>query len=304
MRFSLLSQALCGATLVVGLPKLSRGVDDGFVGLEKKAGAKALAPLLAISGMDHKLVPLQQAVQDFANAPKAHSDPATYNDTASPEELAKTNGGFMTESVSAAASCASSPNIRYEWDDYSTSDRQALMSAFKCLMNKPASGAFTASTSRWEDFARLHQLYTPNVHQNQKFLPWHRYFIWVFEQVLRDECGFDRAFFWFDETKHSGAFSGSDAFSAPYLGTLGATSHCGKYFLNPVWFPTLVKQLQAMHNMTMADFKRHSDRWRVRRTDHKYRPRQRQHPSLSEPARQLGRHCAVQYSIRQLLPVK
>ncbi|KAI0440619.1 hypothetical protein F4803DRAFT_463766 [Xylaria telfairii] len=226
MRFSLLSQALCGATLVVGLPKLGRGVDDGFVGLEKKAGAKALAPLLAISGMDHKLVPFQQAVQDFANAPKAHSDPATYNDTASPEELAKTNGGFMTESVSAAASCASSPNIRYEWDDYSTSDRQALMSAFKCLMNKPASGAFSASTSRWEDFARLHQLYTPNVHQNQKFLPWHRYFIWVFEQVLRDECGFDRAFFWFDETKHSGAFSASDAFSAPYLGTLGATSHC------------------------------------------------------------------------------
>ncbi|KAI0858486.1 hypothetical protein F4860DRAFT_302815 [Xylaria cubensis] len=238
MRFSLLSQALSGATIVVGLPKLSNGVENGLVGLERKAGGilgnavgtiiKDLAPLLPISGMDHKLVSYEDALKEFANAPKAPSNPATYNDSATPEELAKTAGGFKTDAVTetASASCAANPNIRFEWDNYSASDRQALMSAFKCLMNKPPSGAFPPSTSRWEDFARLHQMYTPNVHQNQKFLPWHRYFIWSFEQVLREECGFNRAFFWFDETKHAGAFSASDAFSAPYLGTLGSTSHC------------------------------------------------------------------------------
>jgi tyrosinase len=172
--------------------------------------------------MDHILVPLDQAIQEFANAPKAASDPATYNDTGSPAEFSKIIG----VSASAAASCAANPNIRFEWDNYSASDRQALMSAFKCLMNKPPSGAFSASKSRWEDFARLHQMYTPNVHQNQKFLPWHRYFIWTFEQVLRSECGFNRAFFWFDETKHSGAFSSSGVFSPNYLGTLGTGSHC------------------------------------------------------------------------------
>lgn len=211
MRFSLLSQALCGATVVVALPGLKRDV-------------AATAPLVPISGSAHNLVSLEQAIIEFANAPKATSNPATYNDTASPEELANTNGLFITEET--AASCSANPNIRYEWDNYSVSDRQALMSAFQCLMAKPPSGAFDVSKSRWEDFARLHQMYTPNVHQNQKFLPWHRYFIWTFEQVLRDECGFDRAFFWFDETKHSGAFSSSDAFSSAYLGTLGPTSHC------------------------------------------------------------------------------
>ncbi|KAI1427764.1 hypothetical protein F5Y12DRAFT_116490 [Xylaria sp. FL1777] len=220
MRFSLLSQALCGATLVIALPGLPKDLKSAFVGLENEV-VKDLAPLVPISGMGHKLVPFEDAVQQFANAPKANSDPATYNDTAS---AAKTNGAFSTEST-AAGSCTN-PNIRFEWDDYSTSDRQALMSAFKCLMNKPPSGAFSPSTSRWEDFARLHQLYTPNVHQNQKFLPWHRYFVWTFEQVLRDECGFDRAFFWFDETKHSGAFSASDVFSSAYLGALGGNSHC------------------------------------------------------------------------------
>ncbi|KAI3320990.1 Di-copper centre-containing protein [Xylariaceae sp. AK1471] len=173
--------------------------------------------------MDHTLVPLDEAIQKFANAPKATSDPATYNDTASPQEVGKTNSLFTTLD---AASCAANPNVRFEWDNYSASDRQALMAAFKCLMNKPPSGAFTASKSRWEDFARLHQMYTPNVHQNQKFLPWHRYFIWTFEQVLRAECGFNRAFFWFDETKHAGAFSASDVFSSNYLGTLGTGSHC------------------------------------------------------------------------------
>ncbi|KAI0401085.1 hypothetical protein F4802DRAFT_442346 [Xylaria palmicola] len=225
MRLSSLSHALGGATLVLGLPKVDSDARGGFVGLETKA-TQASAPLLPISGMGHTLVPFQEAVEEFANVPKADSDPATYNDTAAPEELAKTNGLFTAQSTASAASCASNPNIRYEWDNYSASDRQALMSAFKCLMNKPPSGAFTASKSRWEDFARLHQMYTPNVHQNQKFLPWHRYFIWSFEQVLRAECGFDRAFFWFDETKHAGAFAQSDVFSSQYLGSLTTTSQC------------------------------------------------------------------------------
>ncbi|KAI1358038.1 hypothetical protein F5Y08DRAFT_130313 [Xylaria arbuscula] len=222
MRFSLLSQSLYSATLAVALPGLNRAAEDGFVGFERQSRL-ALAPLLPIDGMDHKLVPFEEAKEIFANVPKADSDPATYNDSASSVESAFAEDVFTTQA--AAASCTN-PNIRFEWDDYSTSDRQALMSAFKCLMNKPASGAFTASKSRWEDFARLHQLYTPNVHQNGKFLPWHRYFVWTFEQVLRDECGFDRAFFWFDETKHAGAFSASDLFSSQYLGSLGGSSHC------------------------------------------------------------------------------
>ncbi|KAI0143814.1 Di-copper centre-containing protein [Xylariaceae sp. FL1272] len=182
--------------------------------------------------MNHNAVPFEEAIEKFANAPKAPSDPATYGDGPTKQELAKTGStdvNFKTD-LSAAA-CASNPNVRYEWDDYSTSDKNALMSAFKCLMNKPPSGAFAHSTSRWEDFAALHQAYTPNVHstsskRNAKFLLWHRYFIWTFEQVLRDECGFDRAFFWFDETKHAGAFSSSTAFSANYLGRLNADHHC------------------------------------------------------------------------------
>ncbi|KAI0392138.1 hypothetical protein F5Y17DRAFT_437608 [Xylariaceae sp. FL0594] len=206
MRFSLLSSVLCGASVAVALPSTAK-----------------LAPLLTPSGMNHPLVPYEEALKIFANAPKASSNPATYNDTA-PLPKQKTSGVDGVSST--AATCASNPNIRFEWDNYSVSDRQALIAAIKCLMNKPPSGNFPPSTSRYEDFARLHQLYANNIHQNGKFLPWHRYFLWSFEQVLRAECGFNRAFVWFDETKHAGNFAGSDIFSAAYLGTDEAGNHC------------------------------------------------------------------------------
>lgn len=126
-----------------------------------------------------------------------------------------------TAQTSAAAACEANPNMRFEWKDFSTSDRLAFMSAIKCLMKKPPSGNFAPATNRYEDLARLHQMYMPNVHGNAKFLLWHRYFLWTFEQVLRDECGFNRAFPWWDETKDAGNFHSMDMFTSPdYFGEL------------------------------------------------------------------------------------
>lgn len=61
----------------------------------------------------------------------------------------------------------------------------------------------------------------PNVHGNPKFLIWHRYYLWTFEQVLRTECGFDRAMVWWDETLDAGKFAQSDMFTnTAYFGHL------------------------------------------------------------------------------------
>ncbi|KAI1272323.1 hypothetical protein F5Y07DRAFT_392074 [Xylaria sp. FL0933] len=121
--------------------------------------------------------------------------------------------------------CAN-PNIRFEWDDYSASDKQAYVNAINCLVHKPASGKFAYSKNRYEDFVRLHQSYAPNIHsrstsqQTHKFLLWHRYFVWAFEQVLRDECGFNRAMPWWDEKKWAGRFAQSTLFTPSYFGSL------------------------------------------------------------------------------------
>ncbi|KAI0204364.1 hypothetical protein F4808DRAFT_339801 [Astrocystis sublimbata] len=121
--------------------------------------------------------------------------------------------------------CAN-PAVRYEWDDYSASDKQAFVNAIQCLTRRPASGKFSFSKNRYEDFVRLHQSYAPNIHsrstsqQTHKFLLWHRYYVWAFEQVLRDECGFNRAMPWWDEKKWAGRFSQATIFTPQYFGTL------------------------------------------------------------------------------------
>ncbi|KAG4418180.1 hypothetical protein IFR04_008701 [Cadophora malorum] len=128
-------------------------------------------------------------------------------------------GAAIPQSAS-AASCSAAPGMRFEWRQYSQSDRLALVQSIRCLMNKPPSGKFPPAANRYEDFVRLHQMWTPNIHGNAKFLIWHRYFVWTFEQVLRAECGFNRAFPWWDESKDAGNFAKLDMFSQPYFGNL------------------------------------------------------------------------------------
>ncbi|KAI2637923.1 hypothetical protein GGS26DRAFT_433483 [Hypomontagnella submonticulosa] len=136
----------------------------------------------------------------------------------------------FSTAAAAAGDCAN-PNIRFEWDNYSASDKQAFVDAIQCLINKPPSGKFSPARNRYEDFVRLHQTYSPNIHsksttqQTHKFLLWHRYYVWAFEQVLRDECGFNRAFTWWDEKKWAGRFSQATIFTPQYFGSLpGATN--------------------------------------------------------------------------------
>lgn len=129
------------------------------------------------------------------------------------------------ETMSTLATC-SNVRVRQEWDSYSDSDRQAFISSVRCLMQRPPNGQFSQSKSRYEDMVALHQTLTPNVHLNSKFLLWHRYFLWTFEQLLRDECGFDRNLPWWDETRYSGRFAQSSIFSSQWFGSANIQGRC------------------------------------------------------------------------------
>ncbi|KAI1198763.1 Di-copper centre-containing protein [Nemania serpens] len=130
----------------------------------------------------------------------------------------------------AAATCnPSSPSIRPEWSSYSSADRTAFVDAIKCLQDKPSGGSqFTGARNRYEDLISVHRGMTANIHQTAAFLVWHRYFVWVFEQLLRNECGFNRAMPWWDETKHAGAFAASDVFTEQWFGHLPAKTSNGQ----------------------------------------------------------------------------
>lgn len=123
-------------------------------------------------------------------------------------------------------STCSNPRIRREWDSYSNSDRQAYVDAIRCLQSRPASGQFRQSQSRYEDLVALHQTLTPNVHGNAKFLLWHRYYLWTFEQMLRSDCGFNRDLPWFDETRYAGRFGASSIFSSQWFGSVNIGGQC------------------------------------------------------------------------------
>jgi hypothetical protein len=132
-----------------------------------------------------------------------------------------TDGTMTTQSV-----VCDNPNVRFEWRDYSDTDRHAFVDAVKCLMKKPSAGdAYSPSTSRYEDIVRVHQMMTNTIHGNNIFLFWHRYYTWTLEQIMRDECGFDRAFPWWDETKDAGAFNQSSIFTSDFFGSLPAATN-------------------------------------------------------------------------------
>jgi tyrosinase len=147
--------------------------------------------------------------------------PGGFNTTVSPTTHATVEPAAAVAATAAEASCSANPNIRIEWRSYPTADRLAFIAAIKCMMGKPPSGNFPPATSRYEDFARLHQLYMPNVHGNPKFLIWHRYYLWTFQMALRDECGFTAPLPWWDETLDAGNFHSSDLFTnTDYFGHL------------------------------------------------------------------------------------
>jgi len=128
--------------------------------------------------------------------------------------------------AAAATGSCTNPRVRIEWDSYSNDDKHAYINAINCLRSRPASGMFPPAGNRYEDLVRLHQTLTPNVHDNAKFLIWHRYFVWVFEDIMRSECGFDRALPWWDEGRNTGRFSASSVFSDEFMGPVAINNNC------------------------------------------------------------------------------
>jgi tyrosinase len=133
---------------------------------------------------------------------------------------------FKSDELVTTAAVCDRPRVRTEWDSYSNDDKHAYVNAINCLRGKPASGMFPPAGNRYEDLVRLHQSLTPNVHDNAKFLVWHRYFVWVFEDMLRTECGFDRNLPWWDEGRNTGRFASSSVFSGEFYGAIAIGGNC------------------------------------------------------------------------------
>ncbi|KAF1845022.1 Di-copper centre-containing protein [Cucurbitaria berberidis CBS 394.84] len=204
MRTSVLSASLAVVASVAALP-------------QELPGIKIVLPLpLNIFAETPKLVtpvPFDVAVEKF----KAWNASVTIGDAQK-----RDNGESL---LSTRATCGNI-RVRKEWDSCSDNERQAFINGIKCLMSRGPSGQFSQSKSRYEDLVALHQTLTPNVHGNDKFLLWHRYYTWTFEDMMRTECGFNGALPWFDETRYAGRFDQSSIFSERWFGSINVGGNC------------------------------------------------------------------------------
>ncbi|KAI2638823.1 hypothetical protein GGS26DRAFT_587595 [Hypomontagnella submonticulosa] len=94
------------------------------------------------------------------------------------------------------------PRVREEWRELSREQRLDFISAIQCMLSKSGetSDIFDGVKSRYDDFVALHIWQADYVHWVGHFLPWHRSYLWHFEQVLRDECSYSGSVPYWDWT--------------------------------------------------------------------------------------------------------
>ncbi|KAK1827501.1 hypothetical protein QBC39DRAFT_175773 [Podospora conica] len=81
---------------------------------------------------------------------------------------------------------------RREWGDLTKAQRKDYIDAVLCLQSKPPLTAHQApgAKSRFDDYVVVHVQQTHRNHGSTFFLPWHRYYLWHYENALRTECGY------------------------------------------------------------------------------------------------------------------
>lgn len=101
-------------------------------------------------------------------------------------------------------SSCTNPPVRKEWQTLSAEDQAEYIDAVHCLATKPSLVA-SLNTTLFDDFPRIHYamdrqseealqrgwhvLIYVLVHFVASFLPWHRWFVHVYESALKD-CGY------------------------------------------------------------------------------------------------------------------
>ncbi|PVH84097.1 tyrosinase [Cadophora sp. DSE1049] len=109
-------------------------------------------------------------------------------------------------------------SVRKQWGTMSAEERIAYTDAVLCFQAKSPltpTDQIPGVRSRYDDFVGTHINQTLTIHYTGTFLAWHRYFLWVYEESLRTECGYKGAHpYWnwalfSDNTEGGPVFDGS-----------------------------------------------------------------------------------------------
>ncbi|KAK7931176.1 hypothetical protein PG985_001888 [Apiospora marii] len=89
------------------------------------------------------------------------------------------------------------PAKRVEWRTLGADVQKQYVDAVLCLKTKPS--GMGLNTTRYDDFPYVHTKLDQTIHTVAMFLPWHRLFVQVYEDSLRD-CGYTGPMAYWDWT--------------------------------------------------------------------------------------------------------
>ncbi|KAE9375970.1 Di-copper centre-containing protein [Stipitochalara longipes BDJ] len=90
------------------------------------------------------------------------------------------------------------PSHRREWRQLSRDQKAKYISAVKCLHELPSK--VTGNGRLSDDFPWVHRHIGSFTHDAASFLPWHRYFLHLYELELRESCGYEGGLTFWDWT--------------------------------------------------------------------------------------------------------
>ncbi|GFP57656.1 hypothetical protein ACSS6W_009960 [Trichoderma asperelloides] len=91
-----------------------------------------------------------------------------------------------------AGSACTSPAVRKEWRELTSNEKAEYLRAAVCLRKLPKEkyADIDAVTTRMDDLVYTHFALNTEIHFVANFLPWHRWYVQLHEDLLRTECGF------------------------------------------------------------------------------------------------------------------
>lgn len=90
------------------------------------------------------------------------------------------------------ATTCTNPVVRKEWRELTGAEKAEYLRAAVCVRKLPRQkyADIVAVTTRMDDLVYTHHTLNLDIHFVANFLPWHRWFLQLHENLLRDECGF------------------------------------------------------------------------------------------------------------------
>ncbi|KAK2598235.1 hypothetical protein N8I77_011660 [Diaporthe amygdali] len=106
--------------------------------------------------------------------------------------------------LQAVSAACTNPSQRKSWSTLTTDEKTDYINSTLCLMDPdmaPAKTGLFGSKSRWDEIQVTHVAQVQFIHTVGAFFPWHRWYMTVHENLLRNECGYTGPLPYWDEQK-------------------------------------------------------------------------------------------------------